>query len=1113
MKKFSKIALLLLLVLASVFVMAACEKDGDDGVVINGTIAVKADAMPQLQYVQGEELDFSNGMLEVKNGDVTTEVALNAEGVTVTGYDKNVLGDQTVTITYQGCTTQLTVTVVARMVTEDVVTDYLVGDSFDISHGRLKITRNDGSSFTAIFNSDKVTISGFDGSKAGQQTLTATYKNGDTTYSCQFLVTVHAVDSVTFNKPTKLKYNSHDTALNLNGGSLVLKGYNNTLVRELNLDAEGVAVSGFDPSAVNEQNTPLSQTITVTYNSTPYTFDISLTYTDISSFKESAVDFLALDWTDPNLSFSKAMGETALELIQLYMDFSPAEQAYITDEERLSVARAAFMYGLSSVQEEQKNLSGAFVIKNGSLYLVCENRSDVQAAIVRLSKDNNVLYTATPVLIDMAKAFAGDILLESTTGTMYFKDAFIIPVEYYEVLLGVFEHMIDVADVSAEIPADWATQGIANYSGKIENLYALIKGNEAEMAAWNEIYYRISAWRANDDMFDILYQHYYAQKNTDALNTLAGIRFPTGLEDIVVYISGMMEQQEYFNKHYVYDGIWVLYYYQLAVDAADVVKNGNDDILKGLYDVLPINALLGFSTEDTAYLFTIDEMLEYLRTAENGYYSFCGGLLGDPDFHAFLNDYVDVITKILEDDENKTYQTSTQYGDDMKALLNAYVALTPTQQLNLMTVFNAFYGSGDPYPQFAFDAVIEVEGQKIDLSCLLVDLLNGYYETQFTTDAGKAAYKDLMIAMEIYAQRGADAENWYTNFTARLNSIESAYKNGMSEADKAKFDTLLDAIYDQYVGYLAVYDAGAAITTPEQLQNALGEWEDEFLALQDAVSVMWGAYIYHMGYDTPMHTMFFMGYERAMTIYNKIVTEAPDEIVAILYHYDIYGKIGLTEGFSEATGNSFEYFMGICRTVYISYLQTAMGGSIYDLYMEGGLKSFMDKAYDILDEDLDEATMITIMNAFRNLSVEDQMMFISLDGDSAPYVNAIINYVLAIDSESPDPENPIFIHYTKKAAEVIDILLYVEQYTVLYRYYETMEGVPAEYLAMIAEYIGNFVYGKEATEEGEEDFVGLVALYKALAENEEDKESFQAFEEMYEYYLDICEDILGTTAA
>ena len=64
MKKFTKMALLLLLIVASVFVFTACGDEPD--VIAGGEIFVKDSGMPQLVFVQGEELDLSNGVLSVQ---------------------------------------------------------------------------------------------------------------------------------------------------------------------------------------------------------------------------------------------------------------------------------------------------------------------------------------------------------------------------------------------------------------------------------------------------------------------------------------------------------------------------------------------------------------------------------------------------------------------------------------------------------------------------------------------------------------------------------------------------------------------------------------------------------------------------------------------------------------------------------------------------------------------------------------------------------------------------------------------------------------------------------------------------------------------------------------
>ena len=73
----------------------------------NVDIAIKENAMPQSIFVLGEEIDLSAGVLLVNQNGTVTEIPMNAAGVTVSGYDKNTLGKQTITVTYKDKSVEL----------------------------------------------------------------------------------------------------------------------------------------------------------------------------------------------------------------------------------------------------------------------------------------------------------------------------------------------------------------------------------------------------------------------------------------------------------------------------------------------------------------------------------------------------------------------------------------------------------------------------------------------------------------------------------------------------------------------------------------------------------------------------------------------------------------------------------------------------------------------------------------------------------------------------------------------------------------------------------------------------------------------------------------------
>ena len=211
----------------------------------------------------GEEIDLSAGVLVVNDNGKMTEIAMDAEGVTVTGYDKNLLGTQTVTVTYKDKSVELTVNVVERMQVVDYTADYLIGDTFDLSAGRLKITRNDGTNYTVVLKSDKVKVTGFNSESAGSKTVTVNYTSGNDTYTTTLKVNVHNVEKVELTRPTKVTYNSHDSGVVVAGGILTLSALDGKIKKDITVTED--MIENFDLSAVNKTNSPLNQTVNVMY--------------------------------------------------------------------------------------------------------------------------------------------------------------------------------------------------------------------------------------------------------------------------------------------------------------------------------------------------------------------------------------------------------------------------------------------------------------------------------------------------------------------------------------------------------------------------------------------------------------------------------------------------------------------------------------------------------------------------------------------------------------------------------------------------------------------------------------------------------------------------------
>ena len=158
-----KLIAMLLLVLAvfSVFALTGC-----NGPQVSDIYVAKS-GMPKLVYVQGQEFDVSGGVLTVVTDGEESSIPMNSEGVSISGYDKEKLGKQTVTVTYMEKTVNLEVNVIARMVAESYEENYFVGDSFNANKGKIRLARDNGTTFNVNLNDKGVEIVSFDSSKAG----------------------------------------------------------------------------------------------------------------------------------------------------------------------------------------------------------------------------------------------------------------------------------------------------------------------------------------------------------------------------------------------------------------------------------------------------------------------------------------------------------------------------------------------------------------------------------------------------------------------------------------------------------------------------------------------------------------------------------------------------------------------------------------------------------------------------------------------------------------------------------------------------------------------------------------------------------------------------------
>lgn len=1030
MKKYAKLLVLALFAMALLLLLVACKPDAE--------LSLKDDSMPQNVFVLGEDIDLSGGRITVKEGDETYELDMTAEGVSVSGYDKNTLGEQTVTLTYEGGSVSFKVTVVERMVAEDFTANYLVGDTLDLSKGRLKITRNDGSNYTVAFNSTKVKVEGFSSETVGECALVAKYSSDGKEYTASFTVNIREVENVVLTAPTKVTYKSHDAGKDLTGGFLTFYGMDGSIKREIPI-AEDM-ISGFDLSAVNAQNSPLSQKVTVTYDNQEYTYDIMITYTSVSDFLDHCdfVDDINWDewdaWADYETlpEVDDTVGAEAVRIMQGYFDMSPAEKVLLDNETVLKAARVAITWAFDEWSTDIFTFSDAFGVESGALVFYCVSEKAVEDAITELANTDRPIYNYAEVMADLVEVFT----TESVFGEMLFENFPVIEAEVYDEIVTLFEYMLALDVKMDAIPENWREVGLADYGDEIDAVLDFIVNGDYYNYDYTQIFYLVSAWRAQDDAFDYLYSYYYGIEDVESLVYLANVRLPKELEEIYVYMLTALEQVNAISNYQAVDTSNLFYSIYMARTLSEQLLAGDDEMQQILYYSIPLNGMLGLPNSEEVGIYTFDLFMNELITGEGGYYHFSGTLLGISEYHELMDKYMSILALWFAD-EDGSYENSAAYGEDIEELLSLYMNLTSAQQFNFNSLINVFYGMN--LPPLAFEAIGEYEG----FESVFVFLLRDYYQSLLTSDEAKAAYVDLMVAAELFTQRYTNTE-WKDEFVARLTSVRAAYGD-MNDADKAIFETKLLWVLEKYENLNLTYGTGEVI-------DYMG-WEAKFEELHKAmVNVELSYQIVAAGYG--YYGIFLSAFERAAAIVEEIYG-APEEVINIYLYEGLYSnkeldKFGNPDWVDDDPSTtvywSFDYLMGLYRSVYISSINSdILGDSMYDYYVEKGLGAFLNQAYDLIwaymlssDDDTDvytdKASVLALLESFRNLDLQSQMLFIVyIEGMGS----GLESLYLAAVSDFLGEE------YSEAVASAADYMLYLELSYMSYMMLEDTDSLEA----------------------------------------------------------------------
>lgn len=963
---------------------------------------------PQVVYVLGSDLDLSEGILTVVSGKNRTEVPLNDPKVTVTGYDKSVLGEQVLTITYGGKTTTLKISVVPRLAAEGYEDAYFVGESFNPEKGHLVLTNDDGESSVVGMNNDAVSISGFDSSVASEaMPITATYLANGETYTATFNVGVYEVESFDFNAPTKKFYQNHEKALDVAGGYFSVSCAKTSRYVLLTEDM----VSGFDLSAatIDNRDNPYVQTLTVTFLGKTATYDIQIHFSDLSLMLLRNKEMASLYWTSNDLpaGCTEEMGENALTAMKVYMKMTDAEKTTIPEGTMDPIVKVASVYGLEKWQTAFATYKDAFYLtEQNTLSWDCSNFEKTKIAYTKILNKDPILYSDAATLTQMATEFAE--LVVSGEDTISEILAPVYAPSFIDEFAAQLNLMISLYESVATIPNDWTSETLAQYKDQIDAAWEILYATEYKATQHRSLYLLASRWRANDDIFDILYEYYYNHEDENMqkrINTFKDLRLPGVLEELYQLILGAKDQILAINAGMQTDSTSFMYLYELAMAKKEEVLDSTDEMILDLYKTLEFDYLVTDSNGDYV-LCSFEQLFYQFRRMTNGYLSRFKVYLGIDAYENLWDEYASVLTKITT---MENYSKTDEYAQDIEMLLTNYLALSPKQQFAFLCLIHPFYeptANTAPYPVYAW------EDNGVTYRSQFAALIYDYYKS-ILPESTHEIFSGLMLASEALANSYLVDRG---DFVLRMNAVYDAidtvqewYSDDWKAFNNVAEDILLN--FEEIYNKLIAEDYNDPSLNDEKLSDKEKEdFGNLMYALADAYAIM---VVYQ---NNPQQALLaFCAVWERVEYFSNIIVQSNDPRILRAYYYDVMfvSDVLFPDGSVTTFGGyTPDFFVWWFRQEYVKALtgasyMTAMT-PMWDAYQSLGITDFLlyaaDLYHDFVYMSLLQSTdpnhqyfpdgeyVMEVARWFRAMSTEQRHFLLTLDGSVRMYQSAVVQY-------------------------------------------------------------------------------------------------------------------------
>ena len=1015
MKSKIKIYLSVFLLITTLIVAAALLTSCGDKVK---QIYVDNAHAPRLTYVEGQELDLQKGILTAvvgKKGEETL-IPMTDESVSVTGYDANYIGSQVLIVSYEGLTTTITVNVIPRLVAEGYETGYFTGDTFKNNKGKLKVAKDDATTFLVSMDDPRVSVETFDTTTPGEKTVTVKYTDSSTSYSCSFKVVVYdaATSTISIVYPKKTSYGSHETALDYTGGYFTIKGGADGKLEKL-VDITDAMTSGYDLSAANSKKPTVTQTVTISYLGKTFTYTITVNYSSTAMIKDQLVILNKIDLTDDDLTLTAEQKDAAWIAASKYYGLDDTDKDLFTDDEVETIVRVASIAVSDLYREELKQFEDTFMLDGDNVGLVLSSYEAAYRDLTILEDSTELVNQYATILRTILEEYPDLTVTNDTTVT---DEVFVFHKDFETNLVAILAHLTDLYETMSAVPEEWTVATLFDFEPQLYRIMVDIPTSPYYKGGYSQIYTYLSKWRTKDDFFEIFYTYYlYCNDNYGddrIISMLKNIPWPkelskwrsywNTLNNVSTRLKESVDEAKANNTTptvYMFDTTPYMYYYTIFMAASENIK---------------ANKTTDQMTYDLYNLIGGDGYVQAMRYTSYGYYDLKGYLADETKFGEMWNTYLNLVDLYAKGElVNEDGALITDgYEEAYEAVMNKLCELSPNELEEFLGSLNYLYGntSGDIYALTVYNGTDNNGDPVSTYLSTLSTLMNAYY-LQVFNEAEYEIFVSVLKAMESYAR------------IDRVSGAKDAFKTEMKNAiDKyalldstALFDSKMQSAYTTYAKLYEEFIKESNLTVEENALahiNVILSSAEKINAIQAYLKAESEKAEEDREIRNEAYMIIFALYENARYSYLTLADMAKNDanLKTALYMnvYEIGGKDLTVEQIFDALGTSYWNYMLRMPSIVMNQGGVQVSMHLYDIYLNNNITEFLLYSADMLYAEFNESSVsefseasfnkvVAAYNKLDNILIGTLSIF-NIDDIYLSFVERYTAAVLAGDTET-----------------------------------------------------------------------------------------------------------------